>query len=152
MSAAYLSMLQTPPVTKMTPKKRISTPKGITPQSILKVKNLITATSPSPSSQNITPNSQGKFKILCPTLTIKTQEAYIPLWILKGKLFITATSPSPSSHNITPNSQGKPKIPCPTLTFKTPKVTTRPSILKGKKLMFISPKGHNHNSTIYSQG
>ena len=98
-------MLQTPPVTKMTPKKRISTPKGITPQSILKVKNLITATSPSPSSQNITPNSQGK-----------------------------------------------PKIPCPTLTFKTPKVTTRPSILKGKKLMFISPKGHNHNSTIYSQG
>ncbi|XP_060555912.1 protein ELYS-like [Ruditapes philippinarum] len=58
-SASCMSMLQTPSVKRVTPKKqRMSTNSAVTPQSILKVRNMIATTSPSPHSSNVTPNSQ----------------------------------------------------------------------------------------------
>ncbi|XP_052759719.1 protein ELYS-like [Mya arenaria] len=57
-SASCLTLLQTPTVRKVTPRKsRPSLSQAITPQSILKVRNMISTTSPSPHSGGTTPNS-----------------------------------------------------------------------------------------------
>ncbi|XP_052284768.1 protein ELYS-like isoform X2 [Dreissena polymorpha] len=57
-SAACMTLLQTPTVKKMTPRKSsLSTGKAVTPQSILKVRNMISNTSPSPHKTSTTPNS-----------------------------------------------------------------------------------------------
>ncbi|KAL4221649.1 Protein ELYS [Mactra antiquata] len=57
-SASCLSLLKTPTIKQMTPKRQTSTTNVITPQSILKVRHMISTTSPSPHSGNVTPNSQ----------------------------------------------------------------------------------------------